>query len=56
MILLCVSVMAVVLWSALIPYDFTPPQYFVSTFGLGALLAAVGVWLNHLAEKSTKKG
>ncbi len=42
--------------SPLIPYQFqTDVQLYVGTLALGTPLAVVGVWLNHLAEKTPKK-
>jgi hypothetical protein len=37
-------------------YQFqTDVQYYIGTLVLGTPLAIIGVWLNHLAEKSPKK-
>lgn len=33
----------------------TDVQLYLGTLVLGTSLAAIGVWLNHLAEKSAKK-
>jgi len=42
--------------SPLVPFQFqTDVQLYLGTLALGTPLAAIGVWLNHLAEKSAKK-
>jgi hypothetical protein len=42
--------------SPLIPYQFqTDVQLYLGTLVVGTPLAVIGVWLNHLAEKSATK-
>jgi len=55
MITLCYFTAFVLFASPLVPYDFSPAQLGVVTVALGTPLAAIGVWLNHLVEKNSKK-
>lgn len=54
-ILLCYFCAFWVCASPLIPIEFDYTQLYVATAILGTPLAAIGVWLNHLADKSPKK-
>ena len=54
-VLLCYFCALAVCASPLIAYEFSPTQLWVVTAIIGTPLAGVGVWLNHLAEKSSKK-
>ena len=53
--LLCYFCAFALLASPIIPYEFSPTQLWLFTIITGTPLAALGIYLNHLAANSPKK-